>query len=515
MSGAASLTTTGSIRPRYGRRQRVFWFAEITVGLLMLGTAVYSFVAYLTQSEGATSQLVVAIFSAYLFVECRRYLMRTDAFGLLAPPLLASIAHFLLNYLLPTAATTLDPWIHSRFEHYLWSMHEQIPYTLILVGISAFSMWRGYYFGRRTAGVLRAQLVRWSVIRKRFEPHLAVAAAMQVGYLVVVSYAISLGVFGISSSAQTREVNLAILDYITLGMTAGALSFLLLMCHLFRRLETGKGVLGFRAAAIGIVFMHLVIAALSGFKSQLVMPFVMLALAKFLVTRRISLAYIVSGVLALVLAYQVVEPFRAYLAREQLYGQSDIVSLFTGLQRSYEQRDLDSNSDVPLGTQIAQRFDLTAMAAIGIEFADREQSAVSKAREMRETLYLAPLLAYVPRALWPSKPLYETGGWFNTVVLGNPIGTSVGMGPQAWLYLAGGIAGIVAGFFCIGWLQAILFDGFARAGPGGIIIFLAAANVLILLPTEVGPSFVGILRILPIAFLAQFVLLRAPLARHR
>jgi hypothetical protein len=57
-------------------------------------------------------------------------------------------------------------------------------------------------------------------------------------------------------------------------------------------------------------------------------------------------------------------------------------------------------------------------------------------------------------------------------------------------------------------VQALMFEGFARAGAGGFIIFLAAASTLIMIPTNVGPAFTGMLRLLPIAFLAQIVLLR-------
>lgn len=52
-----------------------------------------------------------------------------------------------------------------------------------------------------------------------------------------------------------------------------------------------------------------------------------------------------------------------------------------------------------------------------------------------------------------------------------------------------------------------MFEGLARAGAGGIVIFLAGASTLVTLPTDLGPALVGLLRLLPIAFVAQFMLL--------
>ena len=117
----------------------------------------------------------------------------------------------------------------------------------------------------------------------------------------------------------------------------------------------------------------------------------------------------------------------------------------------------------------------------------------------------------MPRALWPSKQSIRRGSWFNQTVLGqdDDAVTSVGMGPVTFLYIAGGTALIVVGFFALGWLQALLFEGFARSGAGGLIMYLSVAMILVFIPSEVGPALTSLLRLLPLAFLSQFILLRA------
>ena len=482
--------------------------ARVLVALVFLGTAIFALYGSLTLRDGAYNQLLVAAISLYLFLECWYYLSRCDDFGLLAPVFLASIAHFYLAYLLPTAGTIVDPWIQARYDEYFRSFQDDIGDALLTVGLSAFCMWRGYYFGTGFGRRFGSRLRSVSALRQEFRPRLGAAVAVQLGYLLVVSYAIALGVFGISSSAAAREANLALIDYLNLGLAAGSLSFLLLMTHLFRRLDAGEFVPLLRVGCIAMTIMHLLVGAVAGFKSQLVMPFVMITLASFLVRHRISFVYVIGGLAALLVAYQVIEPYRAYLGRNSVSGGADMTSMIDTLQKSWEQRDLGYQSDVPVGTQILQRFDLTSMSAIGLAQFGDDPLAIEKGREMAETIYLAPLLAYAPRALWPGKPTYQTGAWFNQYLGTFDNDTSVGMGPIAWLFMVGGTAGVIVGFFCIGWLQALVFEGFARAGAGGIVVFLAAANVLVLLPTEVGSSFVGMMRLLPIAFVAQWALLQ-------
>lgn len=501
-------TRTGSNRRRTGS------IGVTAAGVLMLGVAIFSLYSFLAFEDGARKHLIVASIAVYLFIECRLYLNRTDAFGLLAPPFLASIAHFFLAYLLPTSATFVDPWIQSRFVVYFQSFHEQIERALLYAWLAAFCMWRGYYLGLGAAARLRSVVRRSDIFRRELEPNVAAAVATQAAYFVLVAYAVSLGIFGFSSNVETRAANVELLDLINLGLAAGSLSFLLLLCYLFRRRQAGASATLLYAACVGLLILHVIVGAISGFKSQMVMPFVMVAAAKFLVTRRISFGAVALGGLALIAAYQVVEPYRAYLSRNGLSGVSDVSSLFDALQTSYAERDLGQQSSVPLSTQMLQRVDMTVMSAVGIQFADGStDEAGRKGKEFAQSIYLAPVLAFVPRAFWADKPAFTSGGWFNRTVLRNNTEAAVGMGPIAWLYVLGGVVAVVIGFLCIGFAQALMFEGFARAGAGGVIVFLSAANSLVTLPSDLGPVFVGVLRLLPFAILAQWLLLK-PSARR-
>lgn len=488
------------------------WYATAACCVLFLAAAGINFYGAIDMRtfSGSTFHFLIGALSLYLLVECLMYLRRCDAFGLLAPPFLASLFHFYLAYILPSTGALFDPWILDRFAKYFSTAAEQMSQVVSIIALAAFCMWRGYGLGCWSARNLRRALTRVGLLRQRLEPALLPVLGLQFAYLALVSYAISQGIFGMAGSAEMREHNVALLEVINIGLAGGSLSLFLLLTYLFRRGSKGYSnpVLAITIAIF--VCLHLVTGALSGFKSQVVMPFVLVAIARFVATRQISIAYIAAACVAVIVAYQVIEPFRYYLARNSLQGQGDIGSLIGTLQESYEQKNLMLKQDIPLASQILSRSDLTGMSAVGIAFSTGNPSIDLKREEFFESLYLSPILAYVPRALWPGKPIYTSGIWFNNVVLGDieNTTTSVGMGPVTWLYIMGGTLGVTLGFLGLGFVQALLFEGVGRSGAGGFIIFLSTFSVLTQIPTDFGPALTGMLRILPIAAAAQFILLK-------
>lgn len=509
---------TAPLAYRRPRREGAVGIARAGVTLLFLGT-VAAGIASLgsgVSNSGLLFHFLIWGFAIYLWWECLSYLRRADAFGLLAPPFLASVMHFYLAYVLPSTATLGDPWILDQFGAYLTSQADQFNQTVFYLSLSAFCMWRGYAATRPLAAKLRRRLQSTTLLRRQIEPALLPVLGLQLLYFAMVAFAISRGVFGFASTLEARQNNLAILDFISLGLQAGSLSLFLLLTYVFQRSAAGRPVRGLAVIGGILICMHLVVGGISGFKSQMVMPFVMLTFAKFVATRRISLASLFGVVLALFVAYQLIEPYRAYLHRNALSGSSDAGSLIDALQKSQEQLDLMHEVNVPLLSQMASRFDLTGVTAVGIAFAANGGATAERAAAFAESLYLSPILAYAPRFLWPDKPSYASGLWFNNVVIGKTedASTSVGMGPVTWLYIVGGTVGIAVGFFCIGFVQCLMFEGVARSGAGGLIMFLGTATTLVMLPTDVGPALTSTLRILPLAFAAQFILLR-PVAPQR
>lgn len=466
---------------------------------------------------GPNLYFLIAGLSLYLLAECYRHIQRFDAFALLSPPFLASFLHFLLAYIVGPVASLFDPWILERFAYFFSSFGGQLTDTTLLIALAVFCMWRGYDFGLPYAARLRKKLGQSNILRKNIEPALMPVLILQILYFSIVSYGISLGVFGMMSSVEHREKNDSILDLMNIGLAGGSLSLFLLFTHVFRRRDAGHSDTLLVIIAYIFFILHLITGSMSGFKFQILMPFVTLIFSKFVATKRISLTLIGVACIALYASYIIVEPFRAYIGQQGLHGTSSLSAVLEALQSSQEQIDTSRSSDQSWGTAVSSRVDLLGMTSVGIAAANSNLAVEDMGKKFAESLYLAPILAFVPRILWSEKPSYSSGVWFSNVILGNTddATTSVGMGPITWLYITGGTLGIVLGFFGIGVLQAIIFDGVARAGFGGLIVFLAAVLPLTLIPTDVGPALIGSIRLIPIAVVAQYILLRPSSRQQR
>jgi hypothetical protein len=494
-------------------RTRVLW----GLGALFLGAGAVNVAAYLwhPDNEREYLHLVAFVFCLYLFFECRRHVLRSDVFGLLAPPLLSSIVFAFLSFILPVTASLRDSYILFRFDRYFFEPITQISQALAIVAIATFCMWRGYGLGASAARRVGIGAKRAGFLRKEWKPRMLPLFAMQIVFIFLAVTSINLGVFGIASSAEARQQNIQLLDLLNLGMAGGSLSLLLLLTVYFRRRANRYNAYGLGLLCLALIVVQLVFGALSGFKSQLVMPFLMLFVAQFLATRRIKITYVAMGVAALFVAYLVIEPYRAYLGETGLTGKADVQTLAEAMQYSAKERAGLSASSDPLATQIATRFDLTLMTALGIQTADAAILDEGLIANMAESIYLSPVLAFMPRFIWSGKGSYTTGGWFNQLVLGDSENetTSVAMGPVAYFYFMGGIFGVVIGFLAIGFMQAVIFEGVARVGAGGVIIYLSTISTLVMLPSDIGPALTGMLRMLVIALVVQMVLLMPDASR--
>lgn len=463
------------------------------------------------------THLATALLAGYVLVEARLYLRRTDAFGLLSPGFMALIFHFLLAYMVGATASAFEPRVLMRHQSWLPEIDAQIADTMLLAMLAAFCMLRGAALAQPLARKLRRKVQASPQIRREIRPHLGFMIVVQLVYLGMVAYAIELGVYGLLGTAETRAQHLGVVQFLNLLLAAGTLSYFLILLVYFDRREQGRRASAVTALVVVLITLHVVAGALSAFKSQIVFPFVIAGFAYFLATRRIPTGFIAAVFVALVAAYAIVEPFRAYLGQVNERPAS-LVEAVDALSTAYALREQYAHySDLSRAEQIAQRFDLAGMTTLAVDYVDRGALQASQRRDFQDSILLAPVLAYVPRAVWAEKPIYTTvGSWFNQNVRGNwqDESTSVGMGPIGYLYMAGGIFWVAIGFFGFGLLQALIFDGIARGGAGGLIIYLGVAGTLVTIPSSFGPAVVGVLRMLPIAFLAQMILLRGSRSRR-
>ena len=453
--------------------------------------------------------LLAAIFSAYLYYECSHYIKMTDTFGLLAPPLLASIIFFFLSIILPTTISYYYPLILFRYTDVYINSSSLICWAILLAMLSAFFMWRGFYFGRSRAKKINQHFLKKGTIRQSWTPNMNYLYVIEFIYISLSFLAIELGVFGLTASSETRQANSEVIEYLHIASSAGSLSLFLILTNYFYMKNNGVKSNKLKFICLALFVIHLLFGSISGFKSELVFPFILLGFSYFIAYRKIKISIIALTFISLIFSYLVVQPFREYMSSADLVGSKPSYSeLARGVLKSSSDDFYVIVSDEPIYIQMVERFDLTQMTAIGVNGANIDIVNTAMIKDMFKSILLSPILAYIPRIFWSSKPSFGTGGWFNQIILGNywDETTSVGMGPIAYFYFMGGFLAVIVGFIGIGYIQSLIFNGVARMGAGGLIIYLSVVNLLVTLPTEIGPSFIQILRMLPIAYILQKII---------
>ncbi|PZX45757.1 hypothetical protein LY56_01317 [Roseinatronobacter thiooxidans] len=494
------------------RDRRAVRIARTVLTVLFGATAAVNLGAAATSTTPYTmTHLAAGVLALYLLLEVQLYLRRSDAFGLLSPVLLSLVFHFFLSYLGTFTLMGFYPNSVERFTYWLPDLDNALADTILIVGLAAFCMMRGYALARPAARSLLTLVGRIKQVRKEVRFNISLMFAIQIAFVALVAHAINIGAYGLLSTAQTRAASVDIQQFLNLGLAAGTLSYFLIMLRYFerraaRRARAIEGIL-----MLILIALHVVVGALSAFKSQIVFPFLIAGFAYFIVNRRMPIYFFGFAAVALIMAYVVIDPFRAHLGLRGAPPAS-ITEAVDAFSTAFSMReDLAHASDITRAEAIVSRLDLSGMTALAIDYVDRGSLSAEQRQKFQESILLAPILAYVPRAIWQDKPSYSPGVWFNQNVRGrwNDSSTSVAMGPIGYLYMAGGSFGVALGFLGFGMLQALIFEGIGRARAGGLIIYLGVAATLVMIPTSFGPAVTGVLRMLPIVFVVQWLLLSA------
>jgi hypothetical protein len=501
---------TGRLLPAQLQRRRLdrYGFAQGGAVIVFGGSGFALLSAGLQDDPRSGFFLATCLLSFYLCAEIWRALDRGKTLMLIAPPLLASFLYFFLSHILSAIARLSFPNIDERAATLTVTYWDDMTRQALWATAAAFAMWRSYEWATGPSMAVRDLLKSSGMVRTALAPNVISAILGLGAYVACIAFMISTGTFGMASTAESREAQLGIMQFLNIGLGIGALSMFMLFVALFNRMKAGRPAPGLAALSALALLLQIGAGALAGFKSQVFMPFVIAGLAYYLVYRRIPMSAVVAAVMAIFAAYLIVEPYRAYLGRSTLQGQAG-ADLITALQESWSQRSALVSEQRSVTEQALSRFDLSQFTAVSLAYADAGLLRKEDQAWLQQSVYISPIFAFVPRAIWPDKPIFASGVWFSNNVWQNldDTTTSVGMGPISFLYFIGGGAGIILGFAALGLLQAIMFRGVGAFGAGGLLIFVMTANNLVFIPSDLGVSLAGFFQSLPIALLAQFVFL--------
>jgi hypothetical protein len=376
--------------------------------------------------------------------------------------------------------------------------------------VAAMSLWLGYWSLLAQAAASKGPVAYLRL--KYFEPVVRMKGwglpALVAVSLLCRLVQVQLGVFGYSAEYD-RLIELgSVTQYLAMGASFGKLALVVATIDYYspqRGIRTERWFVAILAYEMGFGF-------LSGFKSAVVMPIIIIALCQYLRLGRVSKIWLIAAPIALAMAYAVIEPFRVALNQDLGFKGTSISTILDTMSSTSGPAASDDSS---LALSVMGRMNMTYSASVGISFADSAETMPEGSPDFLGDLLLAPVHAWVPRFIWADKALGNIGLWYTQVVMGNDIMSSTAMGPFTYLYFAGGTIAVVLGFLFLGVMQRLLV---VLTNPtisaSGAMVYLGMLSAVVLVDTAFNSIIITICRELPLLLIMQAVFFK-PVAEER
>lgn len=358
------------------------------------------------------------------------------------------------------------------------------------------ALWRSHFLAR----VIRpTYTVRWNIV------WICVALSMAARLLLV-----SLGMYGVLGDAGVEGQTYR--QFLNYAAGTGLVALMAIAVASF--VEPGNAR---RRAALGLVLTHEILwGILAADKSDTITPLVVVGLVFYYVKRIIPWRYVALSAIVLVASYLVLMPLRSMGGLDVRNAKALIGAVASVATYQILSESGDENDTYNLGFAILQRLNRTRIAS----YAMRHKSRVPEdpvPKTFLETTLMTPVYTVIPRFVWPGKPRrQEVGRWFYVTVMAGKSETTLS-GPTfvGYLYLAGGLATVLGGFFLVGILQRGIHERFLLAGGGGgLLILLGLMSALGDLPTQYATILAMPLRLFPILLVVQAILFRSAPPRY-
>ena len=404
---------TYAVRPLAQTRSR---HSTLSLTIVMMLVA---FMIYVSLTAGAITDLqgfmaYTLLLLLYLLFELRTLRKTSIQLFWINPALLASVFFFGLRYgatnalvLLPedTLSTIgispeITPWMNR---------------LMLLVLAAAGAMWTGYDSG---IGLYVSRRLKQSRTLRRVVSSSNRVNTPMVWIFLAISlaanlWAIQLGVYGYASIHDQLFALASIREYLNIGSNLGEVALVGVAIQCFAKPRSA--VLD-RLLLCLILGYEILFGVLSGFKSAIVMPIVIVAVVYYTQRERIPRWGILAFAAALMVSYSVIDPARAVRNADTDYQATGVSHILSMGSRSAG-TDAQPASGAPKLLQVLQSSNQTFVGSAGIEFAAVEDELPPGSPTFLRESCSRPLEAIIPRVLWKGKKMGVEGQWYTTVVL--------------------------------------------------------------------------------------------------
>jgi hypothetical protein len=263
-----------------------------------------------------------------------------------------------------------------------------------------------------------------------------------------------------------------------------------------------------RMTFVVVLSSELLWGLISGSKGMFLQNFIVLALVSSFVQRRLNLRWLVLPFLVLVLFYPVSNAYRSIVWGREAQevtslggaveaGRMAVGELASpGAKPGYSWREgLNST----LG-----RIDLLTCVAQVLTLGPRATMVLGD-----ERWWMLPIYPFVPRFLWPSKPILEEGARFTIALRGGSgdvlsAGSSTAITYPGDLYLQFGLLGILVGMFVLGVVAQWCTNRVnGTAEPRDLFVYAAVFLIGFPIEADVFSMWTGLIKLLVILYVLR------------
>lgn len=270
-----------------------------------------------------------------------------------------------------------------------------------------------------------------------------------------------------------------------LSLTSGVLFLIMISIYQVQRR------LGIKEIFLSILWIFA--GFLTGFKTLVVLPVLYVIVAAWM-TRKLRIIHLIVFSIVVVLSYSVIEPMRS----AKLAGDAE--SAYQGMSIVLKSDEFGIMELESVWEKFLLRVDYTRNGVLTLEAYKHGRLREFK-RRVNEAFKFAPIMAIVPRILWPDKPLADLGGVLSAELTGNPR-SAITPSQSVVSYVWGGWFGVVFTAFVWGILttaggQIIIYYNHL---PYKYAPFLLLAIVLSHIPAIMASYYINIVRMLIFLF---------------
>ena len=448
--------------------------------------------------------LLTTLLLVYLLIEVSRVRHVHPVRWLINPVVLCSLMTFVLGFGITNILYFLPEdslFLIGVLPIVTTSMNK----LMLLVVFGALSMWLGYWSPLAKKLTIRGALVRFRNQYLRPDARLKVWVLPVLLFVSLISRLaqMKLGVFGYASNYERLIEAASYTQYLSMGASLGKLALVIAAFQYF----TPRS--GYRAKTwfFGLFFLEIIFGLLSGFKSAVVNPFIIVVFCQYIQSGRLSRYWLIAIPLALIVAYAVIEPYRVMINNDVGNSGMSFATMSNVLNesRSLAADNVAEKGEAVLLLNLINRFNATYVGSLGVAFIDKAGDLPLGSPDFFGDIVFAPVYALIPRFLWEGKPIGNIGLWYTHTILGRSHNSSTAMGPFTYLYFAGGIIAVFMGFFFIGILQRVLFFiTQSWVSSAGGILYMSMLVTVVVVDSAFNGIIVSLFRELPLVLLLLF-----------